>query len=93
MAEVVGNEGMTVLVLSGRESAALADVLTWTSQYSAGPWGDAFDHLHELLDAFGIPGREATSENGEHVFVYETPCETCGVLLDENGYCGTCEPA
>ena len=60
MAEVVGNEGMTVLVLSGRESAALADVLTWTSQYSAGPWGDAFDHLHELLDAFGIPDRKVS---------------------------------
>lgn len=58
MAEVVGNEGMTVLVLTGRESAALADVLTLASRFSAGPWGDAFDHLHDLLDAFGIPDRE-----------------------------------
>lgn len=58
MAEVVGNESMTVLVLSGRESAALADVLTWAGQYFAGTWRDEFDHLHELMDAFGIPDGE-----------------------------------
>ena len=58
MAEVVGNEGMTVIVLNSRESAALADVLTCASQYDAGPWGNAFDYLHELCDAFGIPDRE-----------------------------------
>ena len=58
MAEVVGNEGMTVIVLNSRESAALADVLTWTRGYTAGPWGNAFDYLYELCDACGIPDRE-----------------------------------
>lgn len=26
-----------------------------------------------------------------HTFITDTPCESCGVLLDENGYCDTCD--
>lgn len=49
MAEVMSNEDMTVIVLSGRESAALADLMLMA--------GDPMQHavLHDLYGAFGVP--------------------------------------
>ncbi len=53
MAEITSGD-VTVMVLSPKESDALATVLVNAARYSAGPWGDALDNLHEVLDAFGV---------------------------------------
>lgn len=54
MAEVMSNEDMTVIVLSGRESAALADLLNSVQHFDAGPWGPALTELGEVADALGL---------------------------------------
>lgn len=56
MAEVTSGN-VTVMVLSHDESAALADVLMWVGDYTAGPWGDALHYLHGVYDALGVPAK------------------------------------
>lgn len=60
MAEVVGNEGMTVIVLDGRESACLADSLAelaWMLDKCGPSYDGARSNLAvlgELMDALGV---------------------------------------
>lgn len=53
MAEITSGD-VTVMVLNADETDALARILENIARYSAGPWGDAVDRLHEVLEAFGV---------------------------------------
>jgi hypothetical protein len=54
MAEITSGD-VTVMVLNRNEIDALGKILGHVTRYDSGPWGDAVDHLHGVLDALDIP--------------------------------------